>query len=30
MACKKTGRNYIGIEISREYVEIAEERLKSV
>ena len=27
---KKTGRNYIGIEISREYVEIAEERLKSV
>jgi site-specific DNA-methyltransferase (adenine-specific) len=30
LACKQTGRNYIGSEISKEYIEIAEERLNSI
>lgn len=29
MACKKTGRNFIGIEISEEYLEIAKRRIDS-
>lgn len=30
VACKESGRNFIGFEISEEYCKIAEERLKSV
>jgi hypothetical protein len=30
IACKKTGRNYIGCEMNEEYVKIAEARLKAV
>jgi len=30
MACKETGRNYIGIEKDKEYVEIAKRRIKAI
>jgi site-specific DNA-methyltransferase (adenine-specific) len=30
LACKRLGRHYIGIEISREYCDIAERRLAAV
>jgi len=30
VACKKLGRNFIGIELSEDYCKIAEERLKNL
>lgn len=30
VACKETGRHYIGFEISKEYVDIANDRLKGI